>query len=169
MIIVIDGRSGSGKTELAAALLAVLPDGALSGAVILHLDDLYRGWGGLADASRALPTIVRDGRWQRWDWATSALAEWHAIDGSRPLVVEGSGALTRATRELADLAVWVEHPTALRKARALAREPDFVEHWDAWAAQEDAHEQAEHPRSLADITLDGSDVSAAAAMIVARL
>lgn len=163
MILIIDGRSGSGKTELANALIALRP------AQLLRLDDVYQGWSGLAAASRALPGILRDGRWQRWDWATSALAEWHAIDTSAPLVVEGSGALTHATRELADLAVWVEHPAAVRKARALAREPDFEDHWDEWAAQEDEHERAENPRARADITVDGSDVAAAAVLLAARL
>jgi uridine kinase len=164
VIVLIDGRSGSGKTELATALGAALP-----GADVVHLDDLYPGWDGLADASRALPTILRDARWQRWDWTTSALAEWHDLDASLPIIVEGSGALTRETRPLADLAIWVEYPEQLRKARALAREPGFADHWDAWAAQEDEHGRAENPRSLADITVDGSDVAQAAALIAARL
>ena len=154
MILVIDGRSGSGKTELAAALLA-----AVSTVQVLHLDDVYRGWGGLAEASRALPSILRERRWQRWDWATSTLAEWHEFDPALPLIVEGSGALTRATRELADFALWVEHPAAARQARALAREPGFATHWHDWAAQEDEHERVEDPRALADAVVDGADVA----------
>lgn len=164
MILVIDGRSGSGKSELAAALLAAVP-----GAQVLHLDDVYRGWGGLAEASRALPTILREHRWQRWDWATSTLAEWHEFDPALPLIVEGSGALTRATRQLADLAVWVEHPTASRRARALAREPGFAAHWHEWAAQEDEHERAENPSALADVTVDGSNVLPPAEAIALQL
>lgn len=164
MILLIDGRSGSGKTELAAALLAAVPT-----AQVLHLDDVYRGWGGLAEASRALPTILREHRWQRWDWATSTLAEWHELDPALPLIVEGSGALTRETCQLADLAVWVEHPTASRKSRALTREPAFAAHWDEWAAQEDEHERLENPSALADLTVAGSDVVAAAVAIAVRL
>lgn len=154
MILVIDGRSGSGKTELAVALLAAVPTVQL-----LHLDDVYRGWGGLAEASSALPAILREHRWQRWDWATSTLAEWHEFDPALPLIVEGSGALTRATRELADFALWVEHPALARKARALAREPAFAAHWDAWAAQEDEHERVQNPRALADAIVGGADVT----------
>jgi len=148
MILLIDGRSGSGKTEL----------GRLLGAPLLRMDDLYPGWGGLLEAADALPRILRDRRWQRWDWATSILAEWHEL-GDGNLVVEGCGALSRASRVLADFAIWVEHPTASRKQRALEREPDFAEHWDDWAAQEDAFIARENPRALADAIVDGTDVS----------
>ena len=164
MILIIDGRSGSGKTELAAALLAAVPS-----AQVLHLDDIYPGWQGLAYATRALPTILREHRWQRWDWVTSTRAEWHEIDPARSLVVEGSGALTQQTRELADLALWVEHPTELRMARALAREPSFAAHWDDWAAQEDEHERTNKPRSLASMTVNGANLAGAAEAIASLL
>lgn len=152
MILLIDGRSGSGKTELANLIVA----GGL--ASLLRLDDIYPGWDGLAAASAQLPVILQTGRWQRYDWATSALAEWHEV-GDGHLVVEGCGALTRASTKLADLAIWVEHPAASRKARALRREPDFADHWQSWALQEDAHIARERPLTLADEVVDGADVS----------
>jgi uridine kinase len=148
MILLIDGRSGSGKTELAKLL----------GAPLLRMDDIYPGWGGLRAASEMLPEILRTRRWRRYDWATQSLAEWNEL-GDGTLVVEGCGALSRASRELADFGLWVEHPAASRKLRALAREPDFDSHWDAWAAQEDAFIEREHPRDLADAIIDGADVS----------
>ena len=158
MILLIDGRSGSGKTEL----------GRLLGAPLLRMDDLYPGWGGLLEAADALPRILRDRRWQRYDWATESLAEWHEL-GDGDLVVEGCGALSRASRAMADFGIWVEHPTASRRARALAREPGFAAHWDDWAAQEHAFIAREHPRDLADAIVDGADVSAAAELWRAKL
>ena len=158
MILLIDGRSGSGKTELAKLL----------GAPVLRMDDLYPGWGGLAAAAAQLPEILRTRRWQRYEWATQSLAEWNEL-GDSDLVVEGCGALTRASRALADLGVWVEHPTASRRLRALAREPGFEEHWDDWAEQEEAHLAREDPRRLADLVVDGADVSAAAHLLRAKL
>jgi uridine kinase len=153
MILVIDGRSGSGKTELATLI------GEGRSVDLVHLDDIYPGWHGLAAASAQVPEIIRSGRWQRYDWATHALAEWHAL--THPdLIIEGCGALTRASRELCDFAIWVEHPADARRERALRREPDFVDHWDAWARQEDEHIARENPRSLADATVDGAEVSA---------
>ena len=162
MIILIDGRSGSGKTELGRLLTAE------NSAPLLRMDDLYPGWHGLAAASAQLPEILRTRRWRRYDWATSALAEWNEL-GDGDVVVEGCGSLSRQARELADFGVWVEHPTASRKERALAREPAFAEHWHDWATQEDAFIAREHPRHHADLIIDGADVSLAVAGLRAKL
>lgn len=153
MILVIDGRSGSGKTELAA----LISEGR--SVDVVHLDDVYPGWSGLAAASAQVPGIIQSRRWQRYDWATRSLAEWHEL--THPdLIIEGCGALSRASRELCDLALWVEHPADARRLRALRREPDFAAHWDAWAQQEDEHIARENPRALADAIVDGAEVSA---------
>lgn len=154
MILLIDGRSGSGKTELARAIGADQ---------LVRLDDLYPGWDGLERGSAAIATLLATGRWQRWDWATDSLAEWHEVDLTRPLVIEGCGALSRANRALATHGVWVTLDADTRKARALAREPDYAPHWDAWAAQEDAFIARDNPAALADELVDGTDVSASAA------
>jgi len=154
VILLIDGRSGSGKTELARAIGA--PQ-------LVRLDDLYPGWDGLERGSAAVATLLTTGRWQRWDWASSTPAEWHEVDLARPLVIEGCGALSRANRALATHGVWVTLDDVTRKERALAREPDYAPHWDAWAAQEDAFIAREDPASLADEIVDGTDVAAAAA------
>ena len=162
MIILIDGRSGSGKTELATLLAARL------GAQVVRLDDVYPGWGGLDAGSAAVPGILSSGRWRRWDWATSQLAEVHTVDPARTLIVEGVGAITRASRPLADRALWVELDEATRKRRALARDEYFAPHWDAWAAQEEQLIAREHPRALADAVVDGRAVAEALEAIVAE-
>jgi len=154
MTILIDGRSGSGKTELATLLAARL------GAQVVRLDDVYPGWDGLDAGSAAVPGILSSGRWQRWDWATSQPAEWHTIDPGRPLIVEGVGAITRASRPLAEHALWVELDSRTRKQRALARDEYFAEHWDRWAAQEARLIGREDPRALADAVVDGRAVEA---------
>jgi uridine kinase len=154
--ILIDGRSGSGKTELATALVAGWP-----GAQLVRLDDMYPGWDGL-DAASALvhTTLLRNLRWQRWDWSTDQPAEWHSLDGERPIVVEGCGALTSASRKLATLALWVELDTPTRKRRALARDGDaYRGQWHRWAAQEERFLARENPRSLADAVVDGHNVT----------
>lgn len=153
MILLIDGRSGSGKSELATAIGARVP-----AAQVVRLDDLYPGWGGLQAGSDRVPDLIRHRRWQRWDWATSTYAEWHDLhDG--PLVIEGCGSLSRANRQLADFGIWVEHPDASRRIRALAREPDYAPHWEEWARQEEAFIARERPQARADATVDGADVT----------
>jgi uridine kinase len=163
--ILIDGRSGSGKSELASGLHAALP-----GYQLLRLDDLYPGWGGLDAASRALPEILRTGRWRRWDWVADAPGAWQELDLQRPLIVEGAGALSRASRPLADLAIWVGLDGRTRKRRALEREGEvYAEHWDRWAAQERAFIARERPRRLADLVVSGRSAAEVLGVVLDRV
>lgn len=149
-VLLIDGRSGSGKSELATALRDT--------AQVVRLDDVYPGWDGLAAGSALVPAIIRDRRYRRWNWVAAEYAEWHELD-DRPLVIEGCGTLSRLNRSLADYGLWVEHPADDRRRRALLREPDFAPHWDRWAAQEQKFIDRERPRERADAEVDGSDVT----------
>jgi uridine kinase len=150
--MLIDGRSGSGKTELAAAIAVDNPEVQLLG-----LDDVYPGWDGLLAGSAAVhETVLPEHRWRRWDWAAASFAEWHELDPDRPLIIEGCGALSSANRALAHVGVWVELDTPTRKERAIARDGEtFAGHWDEWAAQEETFIARERPRTLADITVAG--------------
>jgi hypothetical protein len=149
-VVLIDGRSGAGKTSLARVLAPAI------GAQLVSLDDLYPGWDGLEAGSRMVHELVLrpvDPGWTDWDWASGRAAGWHPLDPDLPIVVEGYGAISRASRSLADVAIWVEAPAAERRRRALAREPGFAPHWRHWAEQERAHDAREHPRSLADVVV----------------
>lgn len=160
-VVLIDGRSGSGKTELARVFVARHPEFQL-----VQLDDLYRGWDGLAGASADLPRLLAEGTWTSWDWAADAPGAARRIDPARPILVEGAGAISRASAPLADLRVWVDLPEDPRKRRALARDGEtYAPHWDRWADQELAHIAREDPRALADVTVDGTDARAALAAI----
>jgi uridine kinase len=151
-VLLIDGRSGSGKTELANAIVADSPHVQL-----VSLDNVYPGWGGLAQGSALVHTsVLTQHRWQRWDWESNARAEWNTVDPERPLIIEGCGALSVANRALATAGVWVELDAATRKTRALERDGElFASHWESWAAQEDEFFAAHNSRSLADIEISG--------------
>jgi hypothetical protein len=156
-VVMIDGRSGSGKTSLARTLVARWP---LRGRVqLVSLDSLYPGWDGLADGVEAARELILRphargllGVWERWDWETSEPAEAHAVDPSLPLIVEGSGLLTAATARLGDVRVWLESPVQSRMRRALGRDGEtYKPHWTRWAEQEERHLARDEPAGHASL------------------
>ena len=164
-VVLIDGRSGSGKSVLAGLLVRAWRDGESRSVELIRLDDLYPGWGGLRSGSEHLLECVlkpraegREQRWQRWDWGHGAPGDWQAVDPRRTLIVEGCGSLSAANRALADVGVWIEADDSVRKRRALARDGEAYEpYWEMWAAQEDAFIHTEDPRSRADLIVRGDD------------
>ncbi len=154
-VVLVDGGSGSGKTRLAHALGQAWP----SPITVVSLDAFYPGWHGLAAGSAIVADDVLHPRrpgYRAWDWTSGTPGAWVDLDPDAHLIVEGCGALTARNRALATAGIWVSAPAALRRERALTREPEFADHWDAWAAQERAHGRAHRPRALADwIVTDG--------------
>ncbi|WP_258027938.1 hypothetical protein [Microbacterium testaceum] len=158
-VVVLDGRSGAGKSSLARRLVATWP--GRSRVQLVALDDVYPGWDGLADGvDYARRTILSPharglvGVWERWDWETGSRAEAYAVDPSLPLLVEGAGLLTPEVARVADVSVWVDAPLSSRKTRALGRDGEtYRPHWDRWAAQEKHHLAAHDPAHLADLVV----------------
>jgi uridine kinase len=138
VVVAIDGPSGSGKTKLARELAPLL------GAQILHLDDIYRGWRGLADAP---PVVVRDvlepiahddtGRTPRWEWGADHPGNDIVIVPGGILILDGCGSGSRSIRPFLSYLIWLDAPAEVRRARAMARDGEmYHEWWDIWAAQE---------------------------------
>ena len=156
-VVLVDGRSGSGKTTFAAELAA------RSGAFRLRLEELYPGWDGLDAGASALVALLvaraagTPALAPAWDWAADRPGPTIRLPAAGPLVVEGCGALSRGAAAFADLRVWVELPDAERRMRALERDGDvYAPHWERWARQERAAVAREDPRRTADLVVDGS-------------
>lgn len=157
-LVCVDGRSGSGKTTFAGRLAAEL------GAPVLHLDDVYPGWDGLAAAVPLLldgvvaPLVAgRDAAYRRWDWLRGEPAGTVELERPAVLVVEGVGSGARVVADHAVLLVWTEAPRAVRYRRGIDRDGEaYRPHWERWAAQEDAYLVAEDPRARADVVIDTS-------------
>lgn len=155
-VVLVDGRSGAGKStfarQLAEEVRRYLPD-----LQACALDQWYPGWDGLADGSRILAEDVLGpaSHYQAWEWEAGRPGGTVTLEASAPLLVEGCGALTPATRLRADVAVWVDAAADVRRDRALRRDGDlFAPHWERWAAQEDDHIARNDPVALADFCLD---------------
>lgn len=139
--ILVDGRSGSGKTTLARQLVGE------TGYQLVHLDDFYPGWGGLAAAAEMVARQVLHPHtpgFTRWDWEEGRPGEWQPLIPGAPLIIEGAGAITAASisaaRRLGEtLSVRIDAPVTLRRERALRRDPGYAPWWEMWAAQEDKH------------------------------
>nr|WP_302180738.1 hypothetical protein [Microbacterium sp. NC79] len=156
-VILIDGRSGAGKTSLSMRLRDALP-----GASVLALDSVYPGWDGLrAGADQVLDRVLRpraagrDGTYTGWDWNRDVPADDHVVPASGPLIVEGAGLLTEESAGLADVRVWVEASDEERKRRALDRDGEaYAPHWERWSRQEERHIADHSPHRLADIVIE---------------
>ena len=154
-VLAIDGRSGAGKTRLAAELSAEL------GAAVVSLEDLYGGWDGLERGIDLLVSAVlepfaagRAARVPRYDWAAAGWAEPLPLEPPDVLIVEGVGAGARRAARFESVLAWLEAPADVRKKRALDRDGEiFAPHWDQWAAQEDATLARERTPERADLVL----------------
>jgi uridine kinase len=157
-LVCIDGPSGSGKTTLATRLAA-----ALGGPPVLHMDDLYPGWDGLAASVPLLHEQVvapvaagRAACYRRYDWHREEFAEEHDLGIPELLIVEGAGCGARMIAERAVLLVWVEAPRDVRFRRGIARDGEtYRPHWARWARQETAHFAAESTACRADLRVNG--------------
>lgn len=156
-VAAIDGPGGSGKSTLAERF------GTLSGAFVVHMDDFYPGWDGLAAAAPLLRDWVlepmargRTARYRRYDWSRDTYGEWVDLPNSDLLVVEGCASGSRVAAPYLSLLLWMEAPRDVRFARGVERDGEaYRPLWERWARQEDALFAAEETRARADYRIDG--------------
>lgn len=162
-LVCVDGPAGSGKTTLAGSLAARLRTLGMRCAVV-HLDDLYEGWAGLAGVWPRVEEQVlgplaagRPARYQRYDWLADRFAEWVDVPVPDVLVLEGCGASPRAVDGRAVLRLFAEAPADVRLARGLARDGEEQRaNWLTWLAEEAAEFAREDTRARADVVVDGT-------------
>lgn len=172
-LILVDGRSGAGKSTFGAHL-ALLLDGAL-----VHTDDI--AWN--HDVIDWAPLLV-DGvitPWRRGEavdyqppgWLSEGRAGAVEVLACPLLVVEGVGAGRAELAACADLVVWVQSDRDTARSRGLARDvelgrsPEEAEaFWDEWMRAEEPFLAADQPWSRASLVINGTPPEATRAHIL---
>ncbi|WP_156171872.1 uridine kinase family protein [Demequina rhizosphaerae] len=173
-LVLVDGPAGAGKSTLANRIAVALGGRPSAGAGtfdpeapppdVLHGDDMYEGWSGLATLDRVLvdqilaPLAQGDaGAFRMWDWHRSRRTHTVPVPPRPFLVIEGVGVASREARELASLVVYVDAPWETRLARGLERDGEAMRgEWLRWNETEGAHLEASGVRTAADAAVDGT-------------
>lgn len=180
VVVAVDGPSGAGKSTLVAQIATAV------GAAVVSVDDFFAatvpaaGWAHRSAAARARDAIdwrrlrrealepLRAGmpaRWYPFDFAAGPLPDGTyrfavtaiACRPSSVILLDGAYSARPELRDLVDLAVLVDAPTATRRARLAAREePGFLEGWHArWDEAEAYYFQTVRPASTFDLVVSG--------------
>lgn len=178
-VVLIDGPAGSGKSTLTNRLATALggtasggagsfvPDAALpSGAPVqvVHGDDMYEGWIGLATLRDVLLDQVLeplaaggDGAFRMWDWVEERRTHRIPVPQRDYLLIEGVGVGLARARELASLVIWVEAPWDERLRRGVERDGEAMrEEWEQWQRAEAPILADAGTRGAADVIIDGT-------------
>ena len=158
-IILIDGRAGSGKSTFAESLQQQLFRDGESAPRVIHMDNIFEGWEGLALGSDYMVRFIlqplarhKTASWQDWSWVKNQRSSWREFSGGTPLIFEGCGSLTERSKEHADISIWLEAREDTRRERWIQRER-HLEKFDFWAAQELDFYAREKSQSLADLVI----------------
>jgi uridine kinase len=158
-IVLIDGRAGSGKSTFAEQLQQQLFRDGESAPRVIHMDNIFEGWDGLALGSDYMVRFIlqplarqETASWQDWSWVKNQRSSWREFSGGTPLIVEGCGSLTERSKEHADISIWLEASEETRRERWIQRER-HLEKFDFWAAQELDFYAREKSQSLADLVI----------------
>lgn len=172
LLVAIDAPGGAGKSAFAHALRSVLP-----AATTVAMDDFFlptearlplppneKPIGGDFDwprvARQVLEPLSRNhpARYQRYDWDTDRLAEWHTIAPGGIVLIEGCYALHQALAPFYDFAIWLECPREIRLARGIARSGEQIrDRWEHdWMVAEDRYIAAQRPQDRANLIVDSS-------------
>jgi uridine kinase len=173
LLVGIDGRGGSGKSTLARQL-----ERSASDLTVVEFDDFYfrlqerkaraaRGnteIGGNFDWRRlqeqVLGPLSRDepAAYQRYDWPSDGLAEWHSVPVGGIAIIEGNYSTRQELFDFYDFTVWIDAPHELRLRRGLMRGgEDTRERWlTEWMSEEERYLAAEDPVKRVHLVLDGT-------------
>lgn len=172
LLVGVDGPAGAGKTTFTRALVALDPgldviqmdDFGLPASERRPVADAEAGERVAADLdwrrlrSGVLLPLSRDqpARYQRYDPATDAMAEWRMVPVGGIVIVEGRYACMKALTTFYDFRIWVDSPREVRQER-LDRGNGATPGGDGpWLPGEEAYLASQDPAAAAHLRVDGS-------------
>ena len=172
VIVGIDAPGGSGKSSFTDTLAK-----RLSRCTIVQMDDFFlpsrervqddprkKPIGADFDWRRVFAQVLepllseRDGNYQRYDWGSDTLAEWHTVPTGGIVLVEGCFAMRNELVPAYDFTIWLECPRTIRVARGIARSGESIRAiWENdWMIAEDLYKEEQRPYDRADVVVDSS-------------
>lgn len=161
-LILVDGRSGSGKSTFAATLARV------RGAVVVSTDDVAWHLHPTDWAEQMLEGVVRPWaagsavRYAPPGWVSQGRDGHLEVPAGAALVIEGVGAGRHELAPFAHLLVWVRSDASEARRRGLERDialgrtrAEAERFWDEWMSAEEPFLAAEQPWARADLVVDG--------------
>lgn len=159
-LVLIDGPAGSGKTQLAAHVVAKTK------AQLIHMDDMYQGWGNALTAeimTKIMTQVLepigqsKTASYKKFDWINNAPGDLVEIAAPEVLIIEGVGAAAEQLRQYASLAIWIEVAAEIGYARVMKRDGDQIStQMQLWQQQERSWHQLDGTKSACDLWLDGN-------------
>ncbi|WP_053364661.1 uridine kinase [Bacillus sp. FJAT-27251] len=171
-LVGIDGFGGSGKSTLAAKIAEHCAD-----VTIVHMDDFYlpsaeiiqahpteKPIGADFDWQRLLKQVIeplsqeQEGHYQRYDWGSDALAEWHRVPLGGIVIIEGVYTLREELSHHYDLKIWVDCPREIRLSRGIERDGEEArDMWEKnWMLSEDLYFEKQKPILRAELVVEGT-------------
>lgn len=172
LLIGIDGCGGSGKSTLAKKLKESRADAA-----VVHMDDFYfpsseliqgppqdKPVGADFDWQRVLNQVLvplsqdKEGSYQRYDWNSDQLAEWHTIPVGGVAIIEGISSTRLELAGYYDFTIFVECPYETRLHRGLERDGEAArDRWvNDWMVAEQKYVDSHKPQERADVVIKGT-------------
>lgn len=166
-LVLVDGRSGGGKSTFAERLAQLL------GSALVHSDDIAWHHDPIHWADILIDSVIAP--WRRGDAVHFRPPGWIAQD--RPgavevlpnpvLIVEGVGAGRSGLAAGAEFVVWVQSDPAEARRRGLARDvelgrtPEEAEAvWDEWMRAEEPFLANDQPWTRASLVVNGTPLAA---------
>lgn len=170
-LIAVDGRGGSGKSTLARYIASKLKN-----ASVVEVDDFWLpgdvrperakviaepgsdyDWERLRDQVILPLSYNESGYYQRYDWSSDSLMEWHDLPIGGTVIIEGVFSTRDELAVYFDTRIWVETPEEVCLKRGYDRDGEAVRDlWDCeWMPAYARYIKTSNPKARADFVVDG--------------